>query len=106
MKQMVTIEQMMIFTVWNRRRVYYNEFLDIYTETEDEMRTAIEKFTSSSLYREIKMIDNYNIDTDRLGVYGRSMGGRVAMMLANENVGEFASSSYPKDVIWVFGSIS
>lgn len=42
--------------------VYYNEFLDIYTETEDEMRTAIEKFTSSSLYREIKMIDNYNID--------------------------------------------
>ena len=36
--------------------------MDIYTETEDEMRTAIEKFTSSSLYREIKMIDNYNID--------------------------------------------
>lgn len=35
------------------------------------------------------VIDNYNIDTERLGVYGRSMGGRVAMMLANENVGGF-----------------
>ena len=42
--------------------VYYNEFLDIYTETEDEMRTAIEKFTSSVLYKEIKMVDDYDID--------------------------------------------
>ena len=35
------------------------------------------------------VIDNYSIDTDRLGVYGRSMGGRVAMMLANENACNF-----------------
>ena len=35
------------------------------------------------------VLENYSIDEDRLGVYGRSMGGRVAMMLANENVGDF-----------------
>jgi hypothetical protein len=42
--------------------VYYNEFLDIYTETEDEMREAINKFISSSFYKGIEMIDDYNID--------------------------------------------
>jgi len=35
------------------------------------------------------VLDNYDIDEDRIGVYGRSMGGRVAMMLANENIGNF-----------------
>jgi hypothetical protein len=42
--------------------VYYNEFLDIYTETEDEMREAIDKFISSTFYKSIEMIDDYNID--------------------------------------------
>lgn len=35
------------------------------------------------------VMENYDIDGNRLGVYGRSMGGRVAMMMANENVGNF-----------------
>jgi hypothetical protein len=42
--------------------VYYNEFLDIYTETEDEMREGIDKFISSAFYKGIEMIDDYNID--------------------------------------------
>jgi hypothetical protein len=42
--------------------VYYNEFLNIYTETEDEMRKAIDNFISSSFYKCIEMIDDYNID--------------------------------------------
>ena len=32
---------------------------------------------------------HYAVDENRLGVYGRSMGGRVAMMLANESCGGF-----------------
>ena len=35
------------------------------------------------------MIGNHSIDTDRLGLYARSMGGRVAMTMANENSGGF-----------------
>lgn len=42
--------------------VYYNEFLDIYTETEDEMREGIDKFISSTFYKGIEMVDDYNID--------------------------------------------
>lgn len=33
------------------------------------------------------MIDHYNVDPDRIGLYGRSLGGRVAMTMANEDEG-------------------
>ena len=32
-------------------------------------------------------LDNYNVDKDRIGVYGRSFGGRVAMIMGNESWG-------------------
>ena len=32
-------------------------------------------------------LNNYNIDEDRIGVYGRSFGGRVAMIMGNESIG-------------------
>ena len=32
-------------------------------------------------------LDNYNIDENRIGVYGRSFGGRVAMIMGNESIG-------------------
>ena len=35
------------------------------------------------------MIGHHSIDTERLGLYARSMGGRVAMTMANENSGGF-----------------
>ena len=38
------------------------------------------------------MIGHHSIDTDRLGLYARSMGGRVAMTMANENSGGFDRS--------------
>lgn len=36
-----------------------------------------------------QMCARYDIDTSRLGIYGRSMGGRAAMMAANESYGGF-----------------
>lgn len=33
------------------------------------------------------VLDNYNVDPDRIGIHGRSMGGRVAMMMGNESEG-------------------
>lgn len=35
------------------------------------------------------MLERYNIDGDRIGLYGRSLGGRTAMIMANENAGGF-----------------
>lgn len=35
------------------------------------------------------MVDTYSIDTKRIGLYGRSLGGRVAMTLANEHLGGY-----------------
>lgn len=34
------------------------------------------------------MQDNYSIDPERIGLYARSMGGRVVMTMANENYGD------------------
>lgn len=47
-------------------------------DMEDDMTLAVKH-----------MLANYPIDENRLGVYGRSMGGRVAMMLANESYGGY-----------------
>ncbi|MGN0658852.1 MAG: alpha/beta hydrolase family protein [Emergencia sp.] len=33
------------------------------------------------------VLENYNVDENRIGIHGRSMGGRVAMILANESMG-------------------
>lgn len=35
------------------------------------------------------MTENYNADKDRIGVFGRSLGGRAAMTAANEQTGGF-----------------
>ena len=35
------------------------------------------------------MIEHYDGDPDRIGLYGRSMGGRVAMVMANEGSGGY-----------------
>lgn len=48
------------------------------------------RYTLSSMYKNMEsfigyMISNYNIDAGRIGLYARSMGGRVAMTMANEN---------------------
>lgn len=32
-------------------------------------------------------LENYNVDADRIGVYGRSFGGRIAMIMGNESWG-------------------
>ncbi len=33
------------------------------------------------------VLDNYHVDPERIGIHGRSMGGRVAMMMGNESEG-------------------
>lgn len=35
------------------------------------------------------VLENYPVDPDRIGIHGRSMGGRVAMMMGNEDEGGF-----------------
>ncbi len=35
------------------------------------------------------VLEHYNVDPERIGIHGRSMGGRVAMMMGNESEGGF-----------------
>ncbi len=70
-------------------RIDFNGYEEDSLEAERTNRYTLTDMREDAVDTINYVIDNYDIDTDRLGVYGRSMGGRVAMMLANENVGNF-----------------
>lgn len=68
-------------------RMDFNAYL---TPSEDGARS--EEYTLATMEDDMLaairyMTGNYDIDTGRIGLYGRSMGGRVAMMMANESYG-------------------
>ncbi len=70
-------------------RIDFNGYEDDYLKAQRTNRYTLTDMQADAVKTIDYVIDNYNIDTERIGVYGRSMGGRVAMMLANENVGDF-----------------
>lgn len=63
------------------------------TEPEKDASTIDEYTLESMIADGTRAMDyvvaNYAIDTDRIGVYGRSMGGRVAMTMANQSRGGY-----------------
>lgn len=67
-------------------RMDYNHYAD------EKCTEKTNEYTLSSMAYDqelgIKyMVDNYNIDKNKIGLYARSMGGRVAMTMANKKVG-------------------
>ena len=70
-------------------RIDFNGYEEASVDAKRTNRYTLTDMQSDAAKTINYVIDNYSIDTDRLGVYGRSMGGRVAMMLANENVCNF-----------------
>ena len=70
-------------------RIDFNGYKDDYLKAQRTNRYTLTDMQTDAVKTINYVIDNYNIDTERIGVYGRSMGGRVAMMLANEDVGNF-----------------
>ena len=63
-----------------------------YTDQEKDEQTdqyTVETMISDQLLCIDYMIKNYHVDQRRIGLYGRSLGGRVAMIMANENRGEY-----------------
>ncbi|MBR5517173.1 MAG: alpha/beta hydrolase [Firmicutes bacterium] len=70
-------------------RIDFNGYTEESLKSSRTNRYTLSDMQSDAVITINYVIENYDIDIERLGVYGRSMGGRVAMMLANENVGEF-----------------
>ncbi len=70
-------------------RIDFNGYKEASKKSDRTNRYTLTNMQDDAVKTINYVIENYNIDTERLGVYGRSMGGRVAMMLANENVGGF-----------------
>lgn len=67
-------------------RMDYNHFTDkmcIEKTNQYDLESMIEDQLLCINY----MRNNYNIDDERIGLYARSMGGRVAMIMANKSLG-------------------
>lgn len=70
-------------------RIDFNSYVD---DDKDAVQTddyTLTTMTNDAIMTISYLIDNYAIDENRLGIHGRSMGGRVAMMLGNESMGGY-----------------
>ena len=70
-------------------RIDFNGYEDVSLKSERTNRYTLTDMQNDGVKTIDYIIENYNIDTDKIGIYGRSMGGRVAMMMANENIGNY-----------------
>lgn len=70
-------------------RIDFNGYTEPSLKSERTNRYTLSDMQSDAVKTINYVMENYDIDGNRLGMYGRSMGGRVAMMLANESVGGF-----------------
>lgn len=69
-------------------RMNYSHYKDRKKEGQTNQYT-VETMISDQLLCIDYMIKNYYVDEERIGLYGRSLGGRVAMIMANENRGSY-----------------
>lgn len=70
-------------------RIDFNSFKENSTSAEHTNRYTLTDMQADAVKTINYVMDNFDIDEDNIGIYGRSMGGRVAMVMANENVGNF-----------------
>jgi len=68
-------------------RIDFNSYKNI-----DKMSPKAQEYTLCNMRADGVLaidyvLEHYNVDPDRIGIHGRSMGGRVAMMMGNENAG-------------------
>lgn len=69
-------------------RMDYNHYIDSKCSRKTDEYT-INSMIDDQLLAIDYMVDNYNIDRKRIGLYARSMGGRIAMIMANKNIGNY-----------------
>lgn len=69
-------------------RLDFDAYLNPDEKADRACEYTLQTMEEDMLYAIRFMMASYNIDQDRIGLYGRSMGGRVAMMMANESYGD------------------
>ena len=70
-------------------RMDYDHFVSENLEKQTHQYT-VDTMVSDQILCIEYMVEHYNVDADRIGLYGRSLGGRVAMEMANESEGGYA----------------
>lgn len=70
-------------------RCDWNAYLKPNKKSERANSYALRDMKSDYLKVMEYAFSHYNVDQDRVGIYGRSYGGRFAMTCANENIGKY-----------------
>ncbi|MCI9639307.1 hypothetical protein D1155_11910 [Anaerotruncus sp. 80] len=60
------------------------------TETEQTNQYTVDTMVADQVLCTDYMVAHYNVDPDRIGIFGRSLGGRAAMYCGNEHAGGYA----------------
>lgn len=68
-------------------RIDFNSRYENYVDSDKTNEYTLLDMTSNAVLAVDYAVKNYNIDSDRIGLYGRSMGGRAVMIMANESMG-------------------
>ncbi len=68
-------------------RIDFNSRLEPEADSAGADEYTLSDMTDDAVLAISYCADRYNIDTDRIGLYGRSMGGRAVMIMANESRG-------------------
>lgn len=68
-------------------RIDFNSRLGIEEDSAKTDEYTLSDMTDDAVLAISYCIGKYNIDADRIGLYGRSMGGRAMMIMANESNG-------------------
>ncbi len=68
-------------------RIDFNSRLRMDADSSKADEYTLSDMTDDAVLAISYCIGKYNIDADRIGLYGRSMGGRAVMIMANESKG-------------------
>lgn len=70
-------------------RIDFDAYLEESNTSQRTREYTLTDMTQDTALAIEHILSSYSIDSTRLGVYGRSMGGRLAMIMANENINDF-----------------
>lgn len=70
-------------------RIDFNSYADDHKHAEKTRDYTLTTMVDDAVMTINYVLEHFDVDAERIGIHGRSMGGRVAMIMGNENKGGF-----------------
>jgi len=70
-------------------RIDFNSYTEEDLHSEKTCDYTLTTMVSDAVMTMDHVVENFDVDSERIGIHGRSMGGRVAMIMGNESKGGY-----------------